>query len=155
MSEEISAFQATEIEIELIPAKSAGKGGCYDSRDSKIPLKSQKSGKDKPGFPFQKCPDEEHPVAVSCQVILQKLLHVVSWKKNIIIVLLCQAGIMRGAGLVCLDPDNNVLQNNYEKIVSEFEDFDFDYLTRNKDKKLNAVDNSWEAIKGVLDARLL
>lgn len=54
-----------------------------------------------------------------------------------------------------LDPDNNVLQENYEKIVSEFEDFDFDYLSRNKDKKLNAVDNSWEAIKGVLDARLL
>jgi hypothetical protein len=61
-----------------------------------------------------------------------------------------------GLGFVTgLDPDNKVLLENYEKIVSEFEDFDFDYLSRKKDQKLNAVDNSWNMIKSVLDARLI
>jgi tetratricopeptide (TPR) repeat protein len=61
-----------------------------------------------------------------------------------------------GIGVVTgLNPLNKVLQENYEKIVSEFEDFDFNYLSRKKDQKLNAVDNSWDMIKDLLDARLL
>lgn len=60
-----------------------------------------------------------------------------------------------GLGIVTgLDPANQVLKMNYEKIINEFEEFDFDYLNRNKDLKLNAVDNSLDTIRGLLDWRL-
>ena len=75
MAEQVLPFQPTEIEVELITAKSAGTGGCHDRRHSEIPLKGQKPGKDKPGFPLQKSPDKENPVTVNCQILSQKLLH--------------------------------------------------------------------------------
>lgn len=60
-----------------------------------------------------------------------------------------------GLGVVTgLDPSNRVLAENLDEIISEFEEFDFDYLLRYKDRKLNAVHYSWQTVQGILDDRL-
>jgi hypothetical protein len=59
-----------------------------------------------------------------------------------------------GLGVITgLNPNNTLLGENMEKIIQEYENLQYSVVSRNKDRKLNGVENTSEMVRKLIDRR--